>query len=166
VSDPPAFHIEPMLESLRRHGVDFVVVGGAAAVIHGAPHVTFDLDITPQRGHDNLARLSAALRDLDAVVRAGDEEQPFDHDADSLAKATVWNLRTPHGDLDVTFEPSGTTGYDDLRRDAITVLVFGSKIDVASLADVIRSKEAAGREKDRVALPVLRRLLEEGGGLQ
>jgi predicted nucleotidyltransferase len=68
---------------------------------------------------------------------------------------------TDHGDLDITFVPSGTRGYDDLIRDARRVSVRGIAVPVASLADVIRSKEAAGREKDRPVLPVLRRLLEE-----
>jgi hypothetical protein len=162
----PILEPEPILTALRRHGVQYVLIGGLAAVAHGAPHVTRDADITPDRSHANLERLSSALRELGARVRAGDQEHPFDHDADSLARAKVWNLTTPHGDLDIAFEPAGTFGYDDLKRDAITVLVFGAKVDVASLADVIRSKEAAGREKDRVALPVLRRLLEEVGGLR
>jgi hypothetical protein len=166
VSTEPGLEATPILEVLRRHGVRFVMIGGLAAVVHGAAHVTNDIDITPEQTRDNLARLSAALRELAAEVRASGEGHSFDQDADSLAEAKVWNLSTPHGDLDITFEPAGTFGYDDLKRDAITVLVFGAKVDVASLADVIRSKEAAGREKDRVALPVLRRLLEEGGGLQ
>jgi hypothetical protein len=74
----------------------------------------------------------------------------------------MWNLVTDHGRLDVTFVPSGTTGYEDLARDAVHLVILGVDVDVASLADVIRSKEAAGREKDRVVLPVLRRILDEG----
>jgi hypothetical protein len=73
----------------------------------------------------------------------------------------VWNLVTDHGRLDITFRPSGTTGFADLARDAVHLTILGVEVDVASLADVIRSKEAAGREKDRLALPVLRRVLEE-----
>jgi len=68
---------------------------------------------------------------------------------------------TDHGRLDITFEPSGTAGYPDLARDAVHLEILGVEVDVASLADVIRSKEAAGREKDRLVLPVLRRLLDE-----
>jgi hypothetical protein len=56
--------------------------------------------------------------------------------------------------------PSGTRGYDDLARDARPMAIRGMEVRVSSLADVIRSKEAAGREKDRLVLPVLRRILE------
>ena len=71
----------------------------------------------------------------------------------------VWNLRTPHGDLDIWFVPAGTRGYADLRRDAREISFRGMHIVVASLADVVRSKEATGRDKDRRALPVLREIL-------
>ena len=70
-------------------------------------------------------------------------------------------MTTDAGDLDVTFCPSGTSGFADLKRDAIDIEAADRlHILVASLADVVRSKEAAGREKDRLALPRLRRLLD------
>jgi predicted nucleotidyltransferase len=73
----------------------------------------------------------------------------------------MWNLTTDAGDLDLRFVPAGTRGFEDLVRDAVRVDITGITLRVASLADVIRSKEAAGREKDRAALPLLRRLLAE-----
>ena len=75
-------------------------------------------------------------------------------------------LRTveQHGRLDIMFEPAGTTGYEDLARDAVRLTILGIDVDVASLADVIRSKEAAAREKDRLVLPVLRRIAEAAEG--
>jgi hypothetical protein len=99
------------------------------------------------------------LKSLQAKVRAGDESFPFDHDADSLAAAQIWNLTTKYGDLDITQVPSGTEGYDDLKRDALDMEVAGVRIRVASLADIVRSKQAAGRDKDLLALPVLRELV-------
>ncbi|HJR25081.1 MAG TPA: hypothetical protein VJ804_06380 [Acidimicrobiales bacterium] len=157
----PAFDPEAMLRALSEHEVRFVVVGGFAAIYHGSAHLTFDLDITPEMSAANLERLSDALRSIGARVRAGDEDVEFAHDAASLARATVWNLRTPHGDLDLTILPAGTHGYDDLHRDAILDEVLGVVVEVASLADVIRSKAAADRPKDQLTLPTLRRLLEE-----
>ena len=71
----------------------------------------------------------------------------------------VWNLVTPHGDLDISFVPNGTTGYPDLANDASDVDAFGLIVPVASLADVIRSKQAANRHKDQRVLPVLREIL-------
>ena len=94
-----------------------VAIGGFAANYHGSVHVTFDLDITPDRSIENLDRLSAALIELGAKVRArGVDPLPFDHDGRSLARVDVWNLTTPHGDLDVSFAPSGTRGYGDLHE--------------------------------------------------
>lgn len=160
----PELAPERLLGVLREHGVRFVLVGGFAAVIHGSPYVTTDVDVVPERSAENLARLSGALRALHARVWTSTEPEgiPFGHDASSLGEVNVWNLVTDHGRLDVTFVPTGTSGYEDLERDAVHLVVLGVELDVASLADVIRSKEAAGREKDRLVLPVLRRILEEG----
>lgn len=147
---------------LDRHGVRFVLVGGLAAILHGASHVTTDLDIVPEDDRSNLDRLSGALKELRARIRVAGEPKgiPFDHSAESLARARVWNLVTDRGNLDLIFVPSGTRGYDDLIRDAQPMSIRGIDVPVASLADVIRSKEAAGRERDRLVLPSLRRLLE------
>ncbi len=91
---------------------------------------------------------------------------PFDHSAESLARVRVGNLQTEIGDLDLTFVPDGTQGYDDLARDVVVMEVRGISVPVASLADVIRSKEAAGRPRDRAALPALRELLSRRLGEQ
>jgi predicted nucleotidyltransferase len=151
-----------VLAALDRHGVTYVLIGGMAAILHGAPHVTTDVDVVPLDSRDNLARLSAALKELNARIRVAGEDAgiPFDHSAESLARAGIWNLVTDQGNLDITFVPSGTTGYEDLARDAETMSVRGIAVPVASLADVIRSKEAAGRERDRAILPTLRRILD------
>ena len=85
----------------------------------------------------------------------------FRHDAESLGRVDVWHLVTDHGRLDITFRPTGTEGFADLARDAVHLTILRVGVDVASLADVVRSKEAAGREKDRLVLPTLRRLLDE-----
>jgi hypothetical protein len=128
--------------------------------------ITADVDIAPSRDHKNLERLSAALTELGASIRVAEapDGMPFEHDADSLARLEILNLVTDAGDLDLAFVPAGTRGYDDVRKDAVTMTLLGIPIEVASLADVIRSKEAAGRLKDLAALPVLRRLLEAEEG--
>lgn len=160
-----AFDPTEIIRVLDSHGVRYVLIGGMAATLHGADYVTSDLDITPAQEADNLERLSAALTDLRARIRVDDppEGLPFAHDGQSLAAAGVWNLVTRAGDLDISFVPSGTSGYADLRRDAINVTIHGTTVTVASLADVVRSKQAAGRSKDRAALPMLRKLLEQLG---
>jgi len=157
----PEFNGPAIIEVLQRHGVDCLLIGGFAAAAQGSPLPTNDVDIVPAPGRDNYARLSAALTELDARVRAIelDEPLPFNHDADSLAAVQIWNLTTKYGDLDITVQPTGTQGYDDLKREAITVTIRGVPVKLASLADIVRSKEAAGRDKDRRSLPVLRELV-------
>lgn len=157
--DEPEF--ARILETLERHEVRFVLIGGLATIHWGSPFPTEDVDITPERVTANLDRLSAALTELDARIRTSSEPDglPFSHTGASLADAGVWNLTTLHGDLDISFVPNGTRGYDDLVRDASVERLYGVEVRVASLADVIRSKQAANRPKDQRVLPTLREIL-------
>jgi hypothetical protein len=138
-----------------------VLIGGIASVYHGSPFPTEDVDITPDREASNLGRLSAALTDLNAKIRtdAVPEGLAFSHTGESLADAGVWNLVTDAGDLDISFVPNGTEGYPDLVRDAETATLYDQRVQVASLADIIRSKQAANRPKDQRVLPTLREIL-------
>lgn len=155
-----------MLRALDEAGVCFVLIGGMAAVLHGDVAVTVDLDVVPEHSRRNVERLASALRDLSARIRTEGvpEALKFDCSAaffQNLSPDTIVNMTTAAGALDVTFSPSGTQGYRDLKRNAIAVEVAqGLIVFVATLEDVIRSKEAAGRDKDRLALPRLRRLLD------
>lgn len=158
---PEQFRPEEILAALARHEVRYVLIGGLAATLHGSPHLTQDVDITPDPARDNVGRLSAALTELDARVRAQGLESPlpFSHDADSLGAVGVWNLATRFGDLDISFVPTGTNGYPDLAQQAVVVEIDAGPVRVASLADIIRSKQAANRPKDQLTLPTLRELL-------
>lgn len=149
-----------MLRVFAEHGVEFVMIGGLAAAMHGSDHVTTDLDITPGRDVANVERLSAALEVLGARIRVEGIEGglAFEHDGESLLRAGVWNLTTQHGDLDLSFVPSGTEGWEDLSLHAIVIDLDGTRVSVAALDDIIRSKEAADRPKDRLVLPSLRHL--------
>jgi len=162
MADAGPFDPRAILETLERHDVRYVLVGGLAATFHGSPHVTFDVDITPERSRRNLEALADALEDLDARIRVEDHPEglAFDRSAEMLERTEILNLSTRHGALDLTFVPSGTQGYADLQRSKEDIDVDGVHVPVASLADVIRSKEAADREKDRLVLPSLRRLQE------
>lgn len=148
---------------LDRHGVRYVVIGGLAAVLHGSPLATFDADICPAREADDLRRLALALEELDARIRTPDaaEGVPFPREAAFLARVQLLNLVTRFGDLDLSFIPSGTEGFEDLVRNALEMMIGSHRVAVAALDDVIRSKEAANRPKDQRTLPVLRQLREE-----
>lgn len=166
-TDETAEPLDPvaLLEVLLRHQVRFVVIGGIAAISHGYPLPTEDVDVTPSRDRENLERLARALRELDARLRSASDATgvPFPIDADMLRRAESWTLRTRLGDLDIVFVPAGTQGFDDLSADAVLTDLGTTRpvrVLIASLADVIRSKEAANREKDRAQLPALRRTLE------
>ncbi len=152
-----------MLSTLRRHGVRYVVVGGVGATLHGSPLPTRDADICPAFDDSNLEALASALREMQARIRTADaaEGLAFSCDAVFLRQMKLLNLTTKFGDLDLTFEPSGTGGYADLSARAVDYdLGEGLIVPVAALEDIIRSKEAANREKDRQALPTLRLLLQ------
>lgn len=149
----------PVLAVLRRHDVDFIVIGVIAAIAQGYPMTTRDLDVTPSREHQNVERLASALRELDAKLRTPREPVDIPIEATYLERVDSWTLVTPKGELDILFQPAGTRGYDDLRREALEI-TLGVPVLVASLRDVIRMKEATGREKDQAQLPALRRTLE------
>jgi hypothetical protein len=149
--------------TLAEYRVRYVLIGGLAAVLHGSPTVTADADICADRSPENLRRLAAALRAIHARLRSGSEPEgvEFEPDGALLGRVRVLSLTTDLGDLDVAFQPAATSGYDDLADHATVVSVSGTTVSVASLDDVIRSKEAADRPKDRATLPVLYGLRDE-----
>ena len=154
---------DQILEVLERHEVLYVVIGGLAAELRGSPYVTRDVDVTPARTRENFTKLANALRELDAKLRIPDREEPLaiPLDGRSFEQGTTWTFVTKYGYLDIALLPDGTRGYEDLRRSATREQLTDTvTILVAALADVIRSKEAAGREKDRAVLPILRQVLE------
>ncbi len=139
-----------------------MLVGATAARLQGFPRLTADADITPARDIANLERLAAALRDLGARVYTESlpEGLPFSCDATTLAQAKLWNLVTDAGRVDVIFQPSGTKGFEDLVRSAVTFEAFGIELRVASLQDILRSKEGSNRPQDQQDVIVLREMLK------
>jgi hypothetical protein len=158
VSEIAPFDPQRLLEALSRHKVNFVLIGALAARLHGFPRLTADADITPAEDKPNLERLAAALNELQAKVytESVPEGLAFDCSSATLARARMWNLVTSAGRLDIAFEPAGVEGYDDLKEDAERFEAFGVRFFVASLDDIIRSKEAAGRPKDLDDVAILR----------
>lgn len=158
------FDPRPICQVLNEEGVKYVVVGGLAAVVHGSPLPTEDIDVVPERTSDNFERLAIALKRLGAKLRteAGPVEAPIDA-AFIQAMPLMLNLVTDFGDIDLTFEPSGPrVGYAAWNVDASPITIGdGIVIRVASLQAVIDSKRAANRDKDLRALPYLESLLDE-----
>jgi hypothetical protein len=149
-----------LIAVLARHSVKFIVIGAVAAIAQGSPLPTEELDITPEREPENLERLAVALQEVGAKLRVPrGEGVDFPIDAEFLGRMDEWSLTTQVGDLRLAFVPAGTRGYGDLVGDAFEV-DLGAPVLVASLRDVIRSKEAANRPKDIAQLPALRQTLE------
>jgi hypothetical protein len=160
VSDIAPLDPARILRTLDKHDVDFVLIGALAARLYGFPRLTADADITPSSDRANLERLARALKELKAKVytESVPEGLEFDCTAAALGRVSMWNLVTAAGRIDVAFKPAGTEGYDDLEAGAEKFEAYGIEFLVASLDDIIRSKEAAGRPRDREDVVILRAL--------
>lgn len=154
---PSTFDPRRVLDVLTSHQVQFVVIGGTAAVLHGAAYVTEAIDVCPATDRENLDRLSNALDELDARIRVDGVPEGFEfsYNGESLGRASIWNLQTNAGMLDLAIAPAGVDGHRELSSHAEEFDVGGLRVMVASLDDIIRSTRAADRPKDHQALPML-----------
>lgn len=163
---PVAF--ERIIQALNRRKVKYVVIGGVAAILQGVPLPrTADLDVTPAPELENKKRLARALKDLDAKLRVmgADEGIEIPLDERTFVGMVTMTFITRFGPFDVAFIPDGTKGYEDLFRASTVIERLGVSIPVISLGDIVRSKRAAGREKDASHLVLLMDFLsrkEEG----
>lgn len=147
-----------LLRHLRSHGVEVIVVGAAAAVLEGAPMTTFDLDVVFATSAANRSRLLAALAEIDAVYvdPAGRRFRPTD---ERLESQGMHLLETRLGRLDLFREIGAGMAYAAALARSHALDLGGLEVRVLDLEAVIESKEAAGRPKDRAALPLLRETL-------
>ena len=152
-----------LIAALRAHQVDFVVIGGFSLAAHGYVRGTKDVDIVPEPSRDNLERLLAALRDLDAEPLAiGEfkpEELPLPLDLESLSQGGNWLLRTRLGRLDVMQHVHGMTSYEQLRAGATTPELpeLDDVPPFAGYDDLIAMKHATGRDQDLLDIAELER---------
>lgn len=170
-SDGPELDPLRIIDTLRRHDVDYLLVGGLAAGAHGATRATYDFDALAEPSGPNLERLAAALRELGAFYRVAglsDDEArvlPTRIDRHTLRNAAISTWRTDAGDLDVMTEmPVGANDrrtYSDLIDASATATLLGGPVRIAALDDIIASKRHADRSKDRAALPELDRLARQ-----
>jgi hypothetical protein len=148
VADYPALDSTELLRRLTARGVDFVVIGGIAVVLHGSARITQDLDICFATDDANLSALGQVLIGLDARVRGVDDGLPFVPDARMLRNVEVLTLVTNLGALDVLARPSGAPSYERLRRRADRFELDDFTVLVAAIGDLLAMKQAAGRAKD------------------
>lgn len=138
---------EQIFVVLARHQVDYVVIGGIAVQAYGHVRMTNDVDLIPAPTPQNLARLAAALNEIDArILNPGSEHLSID--AKLLPRATLWQISTAHGDVDVLHDAPGATPFDQLRERATIVALGEVSIPIVSRDDLIKMKAAAARPID------------------
>jgi hypothetical protein len=151
---PEPLDAQRIFEALARHEVDYVLAGGLAAQTHGTTRMTNDVDVIPAPEPQNLERLADALNALQArVLNPGREG--LEIDAKMFPRATIWQLATPHGDIDVLHDVPGAVPYPELRERALTISLDEACVAVAGRDDLIRMKLARGRPIDRADVAAL-----------
>jgi len=155
-----------ILARLTRRGVDFVVIGGIAAVLHGSARMTFDLDVCFATDPGNLQALGDTLVELDARLKGIRDDVPFVPDPATLRRVEALTLSTAAGELDVLTRPAGAPRYSTLRARADRYDLDGFSVLVASIDHLLAMKRAAVRAKDRADAEELEeiRRLRRGAG--
>jgi hypothetical protein len=162
---PAPAELDPgrLLGLLTARGVDFVLIGGLAAVLHGSATLTQDVDICFAPDQGNLDALGKALGELGARLRGVGESVPFVPDRRTLEQAELLTLDTSAGPLDLVALPKGAPPYDVLRRRAQRLDLGAFAVSVASVEDLISMKRMSGRPKDLVAIEELEAILRLRG---
>jgi hypothetical protein len=161
MADPRQPDYVAILQTLIKHQVDFIVIGGVCAILHGAPLMTQDVDIVHSRAPDNLPRLLAALQELRAYYR-GQGDRRIAPNLSYLASPGHQLLMTTAGSCDILGTITGDRGYEELLPHTEEMLLaLDQKVRVLDLPTLIQIKEEVGRDKDKMVLPTLRHTLAE-----
>jgi len=149
-----------LLEALTKAGIDFIVVGGLAAVAQGAPITTMDMDIVHRQSKDNVKKLLAFLKKVDAIHRRPDDKILKPETQDLLGRGHAL-FATRFGPLDVLAVIEEGRGYDDLFPDTIEIEFREHTVRVLSLKMLVELKQRSRDPKDRQRLPVLQETLRQ-----
>lgn len=153
-------NFETAVQALSDAGVEFIIIGGWSAILHGSVHITNDLDLFFGRRPDNLTRLVEALKPYHPRPRDIPEGLPFVWDRVTLANGTIFTLITDLGAIDLLAEVSGLGSFEEVYARSVLVEVFGRRVRTLDLKGLINSKRALGRDKDVNVLRELESLLE------
>ncbi len=153
-------NFELAIQSLSDAGVEFIIIGGWSAILHGSAYVTNDLDLFFSRKPDNLRRLVKALAPYHPRLRDIPTGLPFVWDAATLSNGTIFTLITDLGAIDLLAEVKGLGPFEEIWSRSVSVEAFGRSVRTLDLNSLIESKRAAGRGKDINALHELQTLLE------
>jgi predicted nucleotidyltransferase len=150
-----------MLRALVEARVEFILVGGAAATVHGSARLTQDLDIVYSRSSRNIDNLVTALSPFRPYPRGAPRGLPFLFDARTVKNGLNFTLETDLGWMDLLGEVTGGGAYEQLLPHSNRMVVFGMPIMVLELDTLIHVKRAAGRPKDFEAIAELEAIREE-----
>jgi predicted nucleotidyltransferase len=152
--------VESLLKELHKLEVEFIIIGGMAAVAHGSAYLTGDLDLCYSRKKKNLQKLGEALAPFHPRLRGAPPDLPFSLDTHTLRSGLNFTLTTDFGNLDILGEVSGLGGYGEALSFSEEVELYGMRCGVLTLEGLIKTKRAAGRAKDLMLLSELEALLE------
>jgi predicted nucleotidyltransferase len=150
-----------LLRVLAERGVEFILVGGVAATVHGATRLTLDVDVVYRRSRQNIDRLVLALTPSRPYLRGAPPGLPFRWDTATVERGLNFTLTTDVGDLDLLGEIVGGGTYEELLPHTIVIQVFGLECRCLDLPALVRAKRASGRPKDLEAVAELEAILEE-----
>lgn len=152
---------ETLLSSLAANDVQFVIIGGLAATLHGSARVTYDLDIVYERSTENLSRIVDALELFKPYLRGAPAGLPFIFDAETLKRGMNFTFTTTAGPIDLLGELAGVGVYENVRAHAKEASMFGRSYLFIDLETLIVSKKAAGRPKDLETIAELEAIKDE-----
>ncbi|MCC6422537.1 MAG: hypothetical protein IT447_03595 [Phycisphaerales bacterium] len=150
-----------LLRVLQDAHVEFILIGGMAAIAHGAARLTQDLDVVYRRTDENIARLASALKDHSPYLRDAPPGLPFQWDDRTIRRGLNFTLKTTFGDIDLFGEIIGGGGYEQLLPHTIILRIFEMDCRCIDLVHLIQVKRAAGRPRDLDAVAELEALLDE-----
>lgn len=155
MSHPKSADLEALLEALQQAKIDYVVVGGVAAVLHGAPITTLDLDIVHKQTAENIERLLGMLEAVEAELRPSRDGPPLRPTREMLGGIGQLNLSTSLGPLDILCRLHSGETYDELIATAVLKHDRNLELRAIDLETLIRIKSSTGRIKDKMTIPLL-----------
>ena len=141
--------------------VEFILIGGLAANVHGSGRATYDIDVVYRRSPENLQRLVNALSPVEPYLRGAPAGLPFVFDVQTLRRGLNFTLTTTLGDIDLLGEVAGAGSYEQLVPLSERIELFGQSCECVTLPTLIRLKRAAGRPRDLQVIAELEALQEE-----
>ncbi|MCB1190444.1 MAG: hypothetical protein H7A23_16270 [Leptospiraceae bacterium] len=152
---------EKIIKLFEQHNIEYIIIGGYAAAIHGSARLTSDIDFVYKRSQDNIKKIAQALKDHHPYLRGAPEGLPFRFDEITISQGLNFTLKTDLGSIDLLAEIPGGN-YETINPYTIEVDLYSNKVNCVNLKKLIELKKASGRPKDLEVLSELELLLLEG----